>query len=166
MKKKALTTESPLQQKAFLIYFDLGEKRSQEMVVKKLGEVGEKISETSIANWSKKHNWVKRVSALDREIYEKTEALAVRNATMKKSQILEICKNTMVRYNELLLSKKTRPTARDVKPMWEIARKELGLDIAGSVAPVQIVLNQKVLQIVVDAENKAKQVIEAEIVDE
>ena len=157
--------ETPKQRGAFLIYFNLGEKRSLVNVQQELSEKGTKISETSLAKWSKKYQWVERVQKMDQEVMDRSEEIAIKNATVKKSDILKTVKNTMIRYNKALLDGTTIPSAGDFKTMWEIGRKELGKDLDKSPA-IKIEINQRILSIVQKAEEDARKIIVEEINNE
>ena len=167
---KIIKAETPEQRNAFLIYFNLGEKRSLKNacreISKNLPKTVERVSFfVKLKVWSKKYNWVKRCETMDKEVAEKTEAIAIKNATVKKSEILKAVQDTMVKYSEALLSGKVIPASKDYKNMWEILRVELGKD-TGQTPLVKIEINKKVLNIINEAENKTKQVIEAEIQDD
>jgi len=130
MKTKQLTPpkETVKQRGAFLLYFNMGEGRSLVNVQRELRKKGIKISQTSLAHWSKKYRWVERVNAMDDEVQTKTEEIAIREATVKKSDILKAVKNTMIKYNHAILAGEIVPNAHDFHRMWEIQRRELGLD--------------------------------------
>ena len=160
--------ESPLQKRAFLTYFNMGEKRSLRRLQRELGKSGTKISDTSIAKWSGIYKWVERVNKMDREVYDKTEELAIKNAIIPKSKILEVVKTTMEKYLDAIMSGKVVPTAKDFKQMWEIARVELGLDkgLADERVPSFTKIDQKVLIIINKAEKDIKEIIESNIQNE
>ncbi len=157
--------ETPRQREAFLIYFNLGNDRSILMVGKELAKKGIKISQTSIKKWSAKYKWVERVQTMDTEVQSRAEEIAISEATVKKSDILKAVKNTMIKYNQALLAGEIVPTAKDFHQMWEIQRKELGKDIEVA-SPINLVINQKILNVVRKAEDEALEIIKQEIEDE
>ena len=159
------TKETPRQRQAFLIYFELGENRSLIKVGQRLGENGAKISHTSIENWSKKYKWVERAQSMDQEVFSRTEELAIKQATTKKSDILKAVKNTMIKYNQALLAGEIVPTAKDFRQMWEIQRRELHQDVEVA-SPIKIEINQRILSIVRKAEDEVLEVIKEEIENE
>ena len=164
--------ETPRQREALLIYFGLGAERSLEKVREELGKKGFKISRISIEKWSSKHKWVDRVQEMDDKAGELLEEKAIKQATVKKSQILGFIRNTFVKYNQALLDNSVVPNAGDVKKMWEIMRTELGMVLPGAQAQGEslyigkVEINQKILNIVKRAESEAKEVLREEIENE
>ena len=157
--------ETPKQREGFLIYFNQGKERSLINVRQELDKKGIKVSHTTLGNWSNKYKWVERVQKMDQEVMDRSEEIAIKNATVKKSDILKTVKNTMIRYNKALLDGTTIPSAGDFKTMWEIGRKELGKDLNKSPA-IKIEINQRILSIVQKAEEDARKIIVEEINNE
>lgn len=159
---KPLTKETPKQRNAFLIYFNLGEKRSLDNALQECHKQEIKIAKKTIGTWSSRYKWVERVQKMDQAVQDKAEELAIKQATIKKSDILKAVRNTMIRYNQALLAGEIVPSASDFKKMWEVFRKEMGLD-TGEPSPIKIEINQRILNVVQKAEEEAKQIIEQEI---
>lgn len=171
--QKKPTKESPGQRDAFLIYFNLRDGRSGAKVRKELGKKGTKISLRSIEKWMSQYKWVERVQVMDQEVSDKAEQMAIKEATTKKSDILKACKNTMIRYNQALLSGDLVPTATDFRKMWEIMRIEMGKTIGQDTMPmpspaVNIFLtkNEKVIKVVRESQEELRKVLEGEIKEE
>lgn len=134
--RKNGSKESPKQRDAFLIYFNLGRERSLERTHRELSNISPKTEKKvvdirTVKDWSAKYKWVERVQAMDDEVTEKAEQIAIKEATAKKSDILKAVKNTMITYNQAVLSGNIVPSASDFKKMWEVARVELGKSIGG-----------------------------------
>lgn len=170
MTKPKEKTENPTQRDAFLIYFNLGGERSLVRVQQELSKKSKKISGTSLAKWSKAFKWVERVQAMDAEVSEKAEQIAIKEATMKKSDILKACQDTMKKYVEHLKSGKLIPTANDFRKMWEIARIELGkpigqetLNLPAPAINIFLTKNEKVVKVVRESQEKLRNVLEGEI---
>lgn len=168
--KKLPTKESPGQRNAFLIYFNLGAKRSLVKVQQTLGKKKIKISNRSLAVWSKKYKWVERVRVMDQEVADRVEQLAIKQATIKKSEILKACQTTMTKYVEALDTGKLIPTATDFRKMWEIMRIELGKTIGQDIIPMQapsvnifLTKNEKVIKVVRESQEELRKVLEGEI---
>ena len=167
--QKKQSKESPLNQEAFLIYFNQGNERSMVNVRKELGKKGIKISLRGIEKWSGKYKWVERVQAMDQEVMEKAEELAIKNATINKSAILSAVKNTMIVYNRGIISGNIIPSASDFKKMWEVMRIELGKNVGDGQTQeiptinIAIVNNEKVIKIIKEAQDRFREVLEAEI---
>ena len=150
IKKKELK-ESPLQQKAFLTYFDLGEKRSMERAVQELNKAGIKISKTSIANWSKKFDWIERIKKLDEEVYKRLEDISIKQAITSKKEFLTTIRNTIIQYSKNLKNGLVDISPSDFKKMWEMHRAEIGEElnkqptfIVNPISAVQVEVNQRV----------------------
>lgn len=177
MTKEKTKVENPKQRKAFLIYFKLGGKRSLKKVCQAVAKNLPKTTKqdsllVKIKNWSVNYKWQERIRAMDKEVYDKAEQIAIRDATMKKSDILKACQDTMKKYVEHLKSGKLVPTANDFRKMWEIARIELGKPIGqdaliGVQPSINIFLtkNEKVIKVVQESQNKLRDVLEGEIVE-
>ena len=164
---KQLTSpkESVKARGAFLLYFNLGEERNLPRVVQECAKKHIKISISGVKKWSKQFQWVKRVEAMDKEAQSRAEEIAIQQATVKKSDILKAVKNTMIKYNQAILSGDIIPNAHDFYRMWELQRKELGKDTEAP-SPIKIEINQRILSIVQKAEEDARQIIEEEIENE
>ena len=162
--------ETPKQRGAFLAYFDLGEERSIRKLLQNMNESGTKIHLNTLGNWSKKFKWQNRVEVMDIEAADKAEKMAIKKATMKKSQILSFTRNVMIKGNQALLDGTIIPTPNDFRRMWEIYRKEMGLDQAGAdVIPTTVYnveINQRILNIVKKAEDDAERIIREKIENE
>lgn len=167
---KALTKtkETPKQRNAFLIYFNLGEKRSLENARREIAKLTPKKVPAlrTVKVWSSKYKWVERVQTMDQEVQDKAESLAIKKATIRKSQVLTAVKNTMIKYNDLLLKGDIVPSPSDFKKMWEIHRKEMGLDTGEEPSPIKVEINQRILTVILKAEDDAKKIIEQEIQNE
>lgn len=164
--------ETPKQRGAFLAYFDLGGERSLDKLHQIFTEQAPKTAITlrTLKEWSRKFRWVDKVEVMDIEAADKAEKMAVKKATMKKSQILSFTKNVMIKCNEALLDGTIVPTPNDFRRMWEIYRKEMGLDQAGTdVVPTTVYnveINQRILNIVKKAEDDAERIIREKIENE
>ena len=170
---KKVKIAKPRHKDAFLLYFNLGAERSLVNVRQKLSKKGIKISETSLAKWSKEFKWVERVQTMDQEVYDKAEELAIKNATMKKSEILKACQDTMLKYVKALNSGKLIPTATDFRKMWEIARMELGKPIGqealiaqGPAINIFLTKSEKIIKVVQESQTKLREALEGEIKEE
>ena len=155
--------ETPRQREAFLAYFNLQD-RSLEKLRQAYAKLIPKrvISVPTLKSWSKRFKWQERISAMDTEVQSKTEEIAIREATVKKSDILKAVKNTMIKYNQAILAGDIIPNAHDFYRMWELQRKELGKDTEAPSA-IKIEINQRILSIVKKAEDEALEVIKEEI---
>lgn len=171
--QKQATKESPKQRDAFLIYFELGGERSGAKVRKEFGKKGTKISLRSIEKWMSQYKWVERVQAMDQEVADKAEQMAIKEATVKKSDILKACRNTMIKYNKALLEGDLVPTATDFRKMWEIMRIEMGKTIGQDTMPLPgpainifLTKNEKVIKVVRESQEELRKVLEGEIKEE
>jgi len=165
--KKYTPIENPEQRDAFLLYFNFGRDRSIQLVYEELARIGRKRSLVSVKKWSSKFNWIDRVAAMDLEVSEKAEQLAIKNAMMKKSDILVACKRTMEQYISSL-NEGFKPSPSDFKKMWEVARVEMGKPIgqeAINAPTVNIFLtkNEKVTKVVNESKEALRKVLEEEI---
>jgi len=171
------TKETPKQREAFLIYFNQGGERSLKNVCQEIAKTLPKKTKMNsllvrIKEWSTKFKWVERVQRMDQEVAERSEEIAIKEATVKKSDILKACKNTMIKYNQQLLAGDIVPTATDFRKMWEIMRIEIGKPIgqeAMAMAPtVNIFLtkNEKILKVVARTREEIKQALLEEIENE
>jgi len=171
--KQETTKESPKQGNAFLIYLRLGSERSLVRVRQELGKKGIKISETSLAKWSKKYEWVKRVQAMDEESQRIAEEAMVKKATIKKAEMFLYFQNVLKAANAGLLSGKVVPTPGDFKKVWEMMRieqgKSIGQETMPTVAPainIFLTKNEKVIKVVREAQENLRNVLEGEIKEE
>lgn len=162
--------ENPTQRDAFLTYFAIGEARSLEKLREEYakGTPKREVSIHTLKSWSRKYQWAERVRVMDEEVAEKSEQIAIKEATAKKSDILKAVKNTMIQYNRAILSGEIVPSASDFKKMWEVARIELGKStgMEANLAPaVNIFLtkNQKIINVVRESEENLRKVLEGEI---
>ena len=167
-KQEKKPVETPKQREAFLIYFDLGPERSIHRVYEEYAKGGKKLAEITLKQWSAKYSWVERVQKMDEEVAQRTEELAIKEATVKKSDILKAVKNTMIVFNRNMLAGSIVPTASDFKKMWEVMRIELGRNITDFPQEIPsiniaIINNEKVIRIVKEAQDKFREVLEAEI---
>lgn len=112
--------ENSTQRDAFLAYFNLKGTRSLERLREEYSNATPKraVSIHTLKSWCTKYKWVERTEAMDSEVSEKAEQIAIREATAKKSDILKAVKNTMIVYNRELLSGGMVPSASDFKKMW------------------------------------------------
>lgn len=174
-KPKKQKKENPTQRDAFLSYFNLGGERSLDNLRQEYekGTPKRVVSIHTLRSWCKKYKWTERVQTMDQEVLEKSEQMAIKEATAKKSDILKSCKNTMVKYNQAILSGDLIPTASDFRKMWEIARIELGRSIGQDMPMVQaptvnifLTKNEKVIKIVNKAQSELREVLESEIKEE
>lgn len=171
---KQITTENPKQREAFLIYFNLGKERSLDNACREIAKTLPKETKMTsllvkIKSWSANYKWVERARIMDKEVSEKAEEIAIEKATMKKSDILDACKNTMLRYIKALNSGDLIPTAKDFKAMWEIMRIELGKPIGQEAlinAPtlnIFLTKNQNILKVVERTSEEIKKALHEEI---
>lgn len=171
--KQIQLKETPRAREAFLVYFTLGVNRSLQNTRKELAKNNNKISLTSLKKWSSKYKWISRVQTMDQEVANKAEEEAIKKATMKDSQILIMIKNTMIKYQEALLSGDVIPTPADFRKMWEMHRIEQGKAMIIKAKdeesdPYQVVniqVNQRILQIVKKAEGDVAEEIRKEIIE-
>ena len=77
--------ETPKQRRAFLDYFELKDDRSIPKLYEEYTKKGIKISEISLKVWSAKYKWVERVQKMDQVAFSQAEEIAIKNATVKKS---------------------------------------------------------------------------------
>ena len=143
-----------------------------ERVVRTYAEGSPKrtVSISTLKDWCNKYHWVERVEAMDNEVSEKAEQIAIKEATAKKSDILKAVKNTMIKYNQALIAGDIVPTASDFKKMWEVARIELGKPIGQEMIPIRapainifLTKNQKIINVVKKAQEELRQTLAEEI---
>lgn len=166
--KKSIPIENPEQRNAFLLYFNFGKDRSIQRVYEELAENGRKRSLVSVKKWSSKFKWIDRVAAMDLEVSDKAEELAIKKASMKKSEILDACKQTMLKYVEQLAEGNIVPTPSDFKKMWEVARVEMGKSIGqealqGPTLNIFLTKNEKITKVVSQSQELLRKALEGEI---
>ena len=158
--------ETPKQREAFLLYFGLGKDRSlaslREQLLKSSSE--KPVSSRTFQEWSAKFAWVERVQEMDMEVAIKAEALAIKEAILEKSKVLQFVKNVFIRANKAIVDGTMVPTVSDVKKAWEIARVELGLEVIpeeqqGPTFNIFLTKNQNILNVVHEASEKLKKAL-------
>jgi hypothetical protein len=164
--------ENPTQRDAFLSYFNLGENRSLEKLREEYSKGSPKrdVSIHTLKSWCTKYKWLERCQAMDEEVTQKAEQIAIKEATAKKSDILKAVKNTMIRYNQAVLSGQIVPSASDFKKMWEVARIELGKSIGQEAlampAPsinIFLTKNERIIKVVHQAQEDLRKALAEEI---
>ena len=165
--------ENPTQRDAYLSYFNLGGERSLDRLRQEYatGTPKRVVSINTLKSWCKKYKWIERVQAMDDEVSQKAEQMAIKEATAKKSDILKAVKNTMIQYNRAILSGDIIPSASDFKKMWEVARVELGMSTGLEAIPMPAVnifltKNEKIINVVRESEVNLRKVLEGEIKEE
>ena len=175
MSKAKEKIENPIQNKAFLIYFNLGGKRSLKKACQNIAKTLSKTTKkgsllVKIQSWSVKFKWQERIQEMDLKVAMKAEEVAIKRMTVNKSKILEAFKETADRYLKAIKEGKIIPSAKDFKQMWEIARIELGKPIGqealiGVRPSINIFLtkNEKVINVVRESQEKLRDVLEGDI---
>lgn len=158
----------PRQRDPFLAYFNLGTERSLERLRQEVGKMSVSVTLRTLERWSSKYNWTERVQAMDQEVTDKAEEIAIKQATAKKSDILTAVKNTMIAYNRELVRGNLIPSASDFKKMWEVMRVELGRTTGAEpeqppAINIFLTKNQSILNIVHEAEDKLREELRAQI---
>lgn len=165
--------ETPKQREAFLTYFKLGSERSLIRLHQDCTKVAPKIrvlSLRTLKGWSARFNWVERAQRMDKETTERVEELAVREATLEKSKILQFVKNVFIRANKGIVDGTMMPSVSDVKKAWEIMHTELGQEVPGDeeapMVNIFLTKNQNILNLVHEASEKLKKALMEEIPQE
>ena len=169
---KKSAKENPTQRDAFLAYFNLGGERSLDRLRQEYAKGVPKrvVSLSTLKDWCKKYKWIERVQAMDQEVTEKAEEMAIKEATAKKSDILKAVKNTMIQYNRAILNGTIVPSASDFKKMWEVARIELGKSTGQEIVPMAapainifLTKNEKVIKVVREAQEELRKTLAEQI---
>ncbi|MCX6758995.1 MAG: hypothetical protein NT012_00270 [Candidatus Nealsonbacteria bacterium] len=172
--KQIATKETPKQREAFLVYFNLEERSLEKLYQHYTKTIPKKaVSLETLKNWSRKFKWQERISIMDQEVFDRAEQIAIKEAIARKSDILKAVKNTMIRYNQAILSGDIIPSASDFKKMWEVARIELGKSIGQEIIPIQappinifLTKNEKIIKVVHEAQEELRKALQGEIKEE
>ena len=101
---KVIKHETPLMQKAFEYYYQLGESRTYEQVAEKFNK-----SPTTIYNWAKSFNWEERIKILDAKAKAESEKKLIDEITSIKADLLKVAKATLAKYVESLKKGEVNP---------------------------------------------------------
>lgn len=84
--------ERPDQKEAFEIYYRLGDSRTITQLGKTLREMGVKITDRTLYDWSSKFNWTERLMQWNIEVGNKMEERAIKDVVKEKANYRKIVK--------------------------------------------------------------------------